>query len=56
MRWHGRLESETIGMRLADTQFALALVFSFGAGDPDAIRLLRGLLRRLKPRLIPHLG
>jgi hypothetical protein len=26
VRWHGRLETETIGMRLADAQLALALL------------------------------
>jgi hypothetical protein len=43
-------------MRLVDAHLALALLSSLCAGDPDAIRLLRGKLRRLTPMLIPHLG
>jgi hypothetical protein len=51
VRWHGRLETETTGMRLADAQLVLALLTSLRAGDPEAIDLLRRQLRRLKPTL-----
>lgn len=55
VRWHGRLETETIGMRLADSQLALAPLTSLCAGDSDAIELLRCQLRRLKPTLTSQL-
>jgi len=55
VRWHGRLETETIGMKLADAQLALALLTSLRAGDSDAIDLLRRQLRRLKPTLTSRL-
>jgi uncharacterized integral membrane protein len=41
-------------MRLSDAQLALALLSSLCVGDPNAIRLLRELLRQLSPTLIPH--
>lgn len=54
VRWHGRLETETTGMVLADAQLALALLTSLRGGDPEAINQLRRQLRRLKPNLTPR--
>lgn len=56
MRWHGRLELEasSSGLTLSDSQLALAALASFCAGDRDALALVRRLLRRAQPLLIPR--
>jgi hypothetical protein len=52
LRWHGRLELEASVMTLAESQLALAALASLCAGEREAITILRGLLRRVRPTLI----
>jgi hypothetical protein len=49
LRWHGRLETEAATLTLAESKLALA------AGERDALKILRGLLRRVKPTLLPRI-
>jgi hypothetical protein len=45
-------------LTLAESQLALAAVASLCAGekDTDALKILRGVLRRAKPTLLPRVG
>ncbi len=54
LRWHGRLELESPTLTLAESQLALAALGSLCAGDRDAIGVLRRLLRKVRPSLLPH--
>ena len=54
LRWHGRLELESSTLSMNDSQLALAALASLGAGDRDALGLLRKLLRRAQPLLVPQ--
>jgi len=56
VRWHGRLETEAPLLTLAESQLALAALASLVAGERDAVRLLRQLLRRVRPTLVPDLS
>jgi hypothetical protein len=56
IRWHGRLETEAQTLTLAESQLALAAVASLCAGERDALKILRGVLRRAKPTLLPAIG
>lgn len=49
IRWHGRLELETLTLTLAESQLALAALAALCAGERDAIALLRRLLARAQP-------
>jgi len=49
VRWHGRLETETTFLSLAESQLALAALASLCAGARDAAEVLRRLLRRVRP-------
>jgi hypothetical protein len=51
VRWHGRLETETTSLSLAESQLALAALASLCAGERDSVQLLRRLLRRARPTL-----
>jgi hypothetical protein len=51
--WHGRLETEAPVLTLAESQLALAALASLVAGDRHAIEVLRRLLRRVRPTLVP---
>ena len=53
VRRHGRLETEATFLTLAESQLALAALASRCAGDRDAIDVLRRLLRRVGPALVP---
>jgi NADPH-dependent ferric siderophore reductase len=55
VRWHGRLETETPLLTLAESQLALAALASLATGERDAIKVLRRLLRRLLPWVRPTL-
>jgi hypothetical protein len=52
IRWHGRLELETVALSLAESQLALAALASLVAGDHDSAEILRRLLRRVRPTLL----
>ena len=56
VRWHGRLETEATTLTLAESQLALAALASLCAGERDAIRILRGIVRRAHPTLMPRVG
>jgi hypothetical protein len=52
VRWHGRLELEAPTLTLTESQLTLAALASLCAGNREAIVLLRGILRRVKPTAI----
>ena len=52
VRWHGRLELETVTLSLTESQLALAALASLCAGDVEAVDVLRRLLRRVRPTLV----
>jgi hypothetical protein len=52
VRWHGRLATEAATLTLAESQLALAAVASLCAGERDALKILRGVLRRAKPTAV----
>lgn len=56
IRWHGRLELETVNLTLAESQFALAALTSLCSGDPDAANILRRLVSRTRPTLLPPIA
>jgi hypothetical protein len=56
VRWHGRLETEATTLTLAESQLALAALASLCAGERDAVRILRSLMRRARPTLIPRVS
>lgn len=51
VRWHGRLETEATFLTLGESQLALAALASLCAGEREAVRVLRRLLRRVRPTL-----
>jgi hypothetical protein len=51
IRWHGRLEVESQLLTLAESELALAALGALRGGDPEAIEILRRLLRRARPTL-----
>jgi hypothetical protein len=53
VRWHGRLETEATFLSLAESQLALAALASLCAGERDAVEILRQLLRRVRPTVVP---
>lgn len=53
IRWHGRLELEASALTLADSQLALAALAALCSGDREVVVLLRKLLRRASPLLVP---
>jgi hypothetical protein len=54
VRWHGRLETEATFLALAESQLALAALASLCAGERDAVAVLRRLLRRVSPAVVPR--
>jgi hypothetical protein len=56
VRWHGRLETEATFVTLAESQLALAALASLCAGERDAVDVLRRLLRRVRPTVVPRVG
>jgi hypothetical protein len=56
LRWHGRLELEARTLTLAESQFALAALAALCGGNRDAIGVLRRLLRKVRPTLLPRVG
>jgi len=52
--WHGRLETEATFLSLAESQLALAALASLCAVERDAVEVLRRLLRRVRPTLVPR--
>jgi hypothetical protein len=56
VRWHGRLETEATFLSLAESQLALAALASLCAGEREAVQVLRRLLRRVRPMVVPRMG
>jgi hypothetical protein len=56
VRWHGRLETEAAFLTLAESQLALAALASLCAGERDSVEVLRRLLRRVRPTVVPRTG
>jgi hypothetical protein len=56
VRWHGRLEVEVeaAAMTLAESQLALAALASLCAGERASVGILRAMLRRVRPTLVPR--
>lgn len=54
VRWHGRLETEAPFLSLTESQLALAALASLCAGERDAVEVLRRLLRRVRPTVVPR--
>lgn len=56
VRWHGRLELEAPMLTLTESQLALAALGSLCAGEREAVEILRRLVRRVRPTVVPQLG
>lgn len=56
LRWHGRFELEARMLTLAESQLALSALVAMGEGNADAIDVLRRLLRRVRPTLLPKVS
>lgn len=56
LRWHGRLELEAPTLTIEESLFALAALAALCRGDRDAIGVLRRLLRKVRPTLMPRMG
>jgi hypothetical protein len=56
VRWHGRLETEAATLTLAESQLALAALASLCAGEREALQILRSLVRRARPTLLPRVS
>ncbi len=56
LRWHGRLELESVTLTLVESQLALASLASLCSGDREAAGVLRRLLRRVRPTLVLRVG
>lgn len=56
VRWHGRLELESPSLSLADSQLALAALTSLCEGDAEAAGILRRMVRKAQPTLVPPSG
>jgi hypothetical protein len=54
LRWHGRLELESPVLTLVESQLALSALAALCAGDAEAVVVLRRLLRRVRPTLLPR--
>lgn len=54
IRWHGRLELEAANLSLLESQLALAALGNVCSGDQDAADILRRLVRRTRPTLLPR--
>jgi hypothetical protein len=53
--WHGRLETEAAMLTLAEAQLALAALAALCTGDREAVGVLRRLLRRVRPTVVPQM-
>lgn len=56
VRWHGRLELEAPTLTLPESLSALAALVALGAGDRDAVEILRRMLRKVRPALVPRVS
>ena len=56
IRWHGRLETESATLTLAESQLALGALASLCAGEREALKILRSVVRRARPTLLPRIS
>ena len=56
LRWHGRFELEARTLTLAESQLALSALIALGEGDAEAVEVLRRLLRKVRPTLLPKVS
>jgi hypothetical protein len=56
IRWHGRLELESVALTLTESQLALSALASLCAGDTASVDVLRRLLRKVRPTLLRRMG
>jgi hypothetical protein len=56
LRWHGRFELEAATLTLAESQLALSALVAIGEGNREAVSVLRSLLRKVRPMLLPRIG
>jgi hypothetical protein len=54
VRWHGRLETEAPMLTLSESALALAALIALCRGDREALGLLRRLVRRVRPMVVPR--
>jgi hypothetical protein len=50
------LETEATFLSLAESQLALAALAGLCAGEREAVEVLRRLLRRVRPLVVPRAG
>jgi hypothetical protein len=56
LRWHGRFELEALTLSLAESQLALSALVAMGDGDAEAVDVLRRLLRKVRPTMLPRVS
>jgi hypothetical protein len=56
LRWHGRFELEARTLTLAESQLALSALVALGEGDTEAISVLKRMLRKVRPTLLPKMS
>jgi hypothetical protein len=56
LRWHGRFELEARTLTLGESQLALSALVALGDGDTDAADLLRRLIRKVRPTVLPKVS
>jgi hypothetical protein len=56
IRFHGRMELEALTLSLAESQLALSALVAMGQGDVESIDVLRRLLRKVRPTLLPRVS
>ena len=56
LRWHGRFELEARTLTLSESQLALAALVALGDGDTESVEVLRRLLRKVRPTLLPKVS
>ena len=56
LRWHGRFELEATTLTLAESQLVLAALVAMGDGDAEAVDVLRRLLRKVRPTMLPKVS
>lgn len=54
LRWHGRFSLEARTLTLAEAQLALSALVAMGDGDAEAVDVLRRLLRKTRPTVVPR--
>ena len=56
IRWHGRFELESVTLSLVESQLALAALADLCAGSKESVPVLKRLLRRVRPTMLPRVS